>query len=167
MVNQQVLAEYWDEVRTRLTQKWEQLSLKDLPTLPDNLDQLIGQIQQKTGETRDAVEAYLARLTEEGAEVMAGVRQNVKQGAAQRGRNGAHGADAVGHGYDEARRTVRRRPTQSVAAAFGLGLICGVGLAVLLRGSSRPAPSAMERGRAATEQFGRKLRNSLSRNCRG
>ncbi len=83
MVNQQVLAHHWDEVRQQLCTKWKQLKEDDLPDFPGNVDQLIGRIQQKTGVSRETIEAYLATLSEEGKSVVEDVRQRVQQGAAK------------------------------------------------------------------------------------
>jgi ElaB/YqjD/DUF883 family membrane-anchored ribosome-binding protein len=160
MVNQQVLKHHWEEVRDQLQEKWDKLESSDLPSFPGNVEQLIGRIQQKTGESREAIETYLSELTEEGTAAAKQMRKRLETGAKRMAETAQQGAQAVREGYAEAGETIRRRPGQSMAAAFGLGLVAGVGIALLLR-SSRPAPSAavFDRGRGYTERFGKQIRD--------
>ena len=166
MVNQQALKHHWEEVCDQLQEKWDQLESSDLPSFPGNVDQLIGRIQQKTGESREAIEAYLSELTEEGSAAAVEMRKRLESGAAHVAETARQGARAVRSGYEEAGQVIRQRPGQSMAAAFGLGLVAGVGIALLLRGS-RPAPSrtVYDRGRGYAERFGKQLhdlRDSLA-----
>ncbi len=166
MVNQQALKHHWEEVCDQLQEKWDKLESSDLPSFPGNVDQLIGRIQQKTGESRAAIEAYLSELTEEGSAAAMEMRQRLESGATRVAESARQGARAVRDSYSEAGEVIRRRPGQSMAAAFGLGLVAGVGIALLLRGS-RPAPSATiyNRGRGYAERLGKQLhdlRDSLA-----
>lgn len=158
MVNQQVLKHHWDEVCDQLQEKWQQLKESDLPAFPGNVDQLIGRIQQKTGESRESIEAYLSELTQEGSQMAHDVRQRLEAGAARVAESARHGAQAVREGYSEAGEMIRARPGQSLAAAFGLGLVAGVGIALLLRNGRSASPSLYQRGRACTESLGRQMR---------
>lgn len=172
MVNQQVLAHHWDEVCEKLRDKYDRLSEADLSSFPGNVDQLIGKIHQKTGVSREAVEAFLAELTEEGHELADSLRDKMKEGADQvrqkvydgtakvseAARQGAH---AVQEGYVEAGQMIRQRPGQTMVAAFGLGMVCGLGVALLLRGSRPAPPSTFSRGRASAERFGRTIRDQI------
>ena len=172
MVNQQVLAHHWDEVCEKLRDKYDRLTEEDLPSFPGNVDQLIGRIHQKTGVSREAVEAFLAELTEEAHEMADSLRSKMQEGADQVRRkvqegsakvsDAAHqGAQAVRDGYAEAGEMIRQRPGQTMVAAFGLGLVCGLGAALLLRGSRPTPPSKLARGRASAEHFGRQIRDQI------
>ncbi len=77
MINQQVLAGHWNEVRGKLKEKWAELTDDDLLNFSGDVDQLIGRIQQKTGETREAIEAYLDTLAEQGASLAAAARDKM------------------------------------------------------------------------------------------
>ena len=160
MVNQQALKHHWEEVCDQLQEKWDKLESSDLPSFPGNVDQLIGRIQQKTGESREVIEAFLSELTEEGSAAAKEMRNRLESGAARVAGTARQGAQAMREGYSEAGEVIRRRPGQSMAAAFGLGLVAGVGVALLLRGA-RPTPQATvyDRGRAYTERFGKQLRD--------
>ena len=52
MVNQQTLTGHWNEVRGKLKEKWGQLSDDDLRSFSGSIDQLVGRIQEKTGDAR-------------------------------------------------------------------------------------------------------------------
>lgn len=147
MVNQQVLAHHWDEVRDKLREKWDRLAEDDLPTFPGNVDQLIGRIHQKAGVSREAVEAYLSELTEEGKGMIAQVRVKASQGATKVAEAARQRAESIRESVEGAEDVIRARPGQSLVAAFGLGLVCGLGVALLVRSKQKAQPTAVERGR--------------------
>jgi uncharacterized protein YjbJ (UPF0337 family) len=66
MVNTQVLQGQWNQVRGQLKKKWGQLTEDDLKFTNGNIDQLVGRIQHKTGEAREAIEGFLDELTSQG-----------------------------------------------------------------------------------------------------
>jgi ElaB/YqjD/DUF883 family membrane-anchored ribosome-binding protein len=161
MVNQQALAEHWSEVRDQIHEKWEHISADDLPRFPGNVDQLVGSIQQKTGESREMIEDFLATLTDEGSHLAADARERLREGTERLAETAQRGVEQVREGYREAQRMVRNNPGQAAAMAFGLGLVCGLGMALVLR--SRPAPpSRLERGRQAGERMARQMRETLA-----
>jgi uncharacterized protein YjbJ (UPF0337 family) len=49
----------WNIIKGKLTQKWANLTDDDLQYLEGKQDELIGRIQKRTGETREAVEQAL------------------------------------------------------------------------------------------------------------
>ena len=63
-MNQQTLSGQWRQVRGKLQEKWGELTDDELDHVEGNVDQLIGLIQQKTGETREKIEHYLDQLCE-------------------------------------------------------------------------------------------------------
>jgi ElaB/YqjD/DUF883 family membrane-anchored ribosome-binding protein len=148
MVNQQVLTHHWDDVRSQLCEKWKQLTEDDLPQFPGNVDQLIGRIHQKTGVARETIEAYLATLTEEGQEAIEGVQQRVRQAASSVASAARQGSERARERLSDAEEVVRNHPTQALITAFGAGLVCGMGIAMMLRGSQPRRLSRMERSRA-------------------
>ncbi len=104
MVNQQALKHHWEEVCDQLQEKWENLESTDLPSFPGNLDQLIGRIQQKTGESREAIEAYLSELTEEGSAAAQEMRQRLEAGAARAADSARRGCPSHASGLLRGRR---------------------------------------------------------------
>jgi uncharacterized protein YjbJ (UPF0337 family) len=160
MVNQQVLTGKWNEVRGRIKQKWGELSNDDLRVFNGNVDQLVGRIQRKTGESRDAIEQFLGELADGIAGAVADARDELEERAADAAEYAEHGYQALRDGYDYAERTVSRRPAQSMAVAFGLGVVAGAGIALMFR--PRTCDSTIERLRAGTRDTGRHVLAGLS-----
>lgn len=137
MVNTQQLQGSWNRIRGQVKEKWGNLSDDDLQVQGGNFDQLIGKIQQKTGESREAVEGYLETLTAKGASALSQAAQTAGQLAQQAGsqvrEQYQHVAEQVGEGYDQVQEVVRHNPTQSIAATFGIGLALGVLVGLALR----------------------------------
>lgn len=160
MVNQQVLDGNWHTLSDKLKAKWDQLTDDDLPTFNGNVEQLVERIQHKTGEPRELIEKFLDELTDEGASVFSAVRDKVEATAGQAAESARGGYEALRQGYAEAEKVVQQRPGQAVAIAFGLGLLGGLGVAVLLR--DRNHESRLAQGRATAEHFGRQMLDAVS-----
>ena len=160
MINQQVLGGKWHELSGKLKAKWGKLSDDDVRSFNGNVEQLVGRIQHKTGETREAVERFLDQLTDESSGVFSGVRDKVEETAGQAADSAREGYEALRQGYAEAEKVVQQRPGQAVAIAFGLGLLGGLGVALLLR--DRNHESRFVQGRAAAEHFGRQMLDAVA-----
>jgi len=147
-INAQELQGQWNSLRGRVKEKWGQLTDDDLQIQGGNVDQLVGRIQQKTGEGREAIERFLGDLTSRGGSAVSSTAEavgNFAQNAGDRLR------DQYGHLSDQARMqygqwaeeardryasaqdVVRHNPGQSVAAAFGVGLVVGVVVGLAIR----------------------------------
>ena len=62
MTNRLILEGNWNEIKGKLRHKWGQLTDDDLPQIRGDAEQIIGAIQRKTGEARDAIEQYLQEM---------------------------------------------------------------------------------------------------------
>lgn len=62
---QQVDKGIWNQFTGRLQEAWGSLTDDDLDRLKGRRDQLIGQIQEKTGEAREAIARKIDRIAEE------------------------------------------------------------------------------------------------------
>ena len=137
MTDQQTLEGDWNEIKNKLRQKWEQLTDSDLPQTRGDVDQLIGIIQRKTGEGRQAIEKYLQEMSGGAASAIGTAAETVRDYAQYAAETVQHttkqATDQVRAGYIEAERFVRNRPGESLLACFGLGLITGVVIALSLR----------------------------------
>jgi ElaB/YqjD/DUF883 family membrane-anchored ribosome-binding protein len=113
------------------------LTESDLPQIRGNVDQIVGIIQRKTGEGREAIEAYLQELSGSAASAAGAAAETVHNCAQHAAENVQHtakqAADRVRAGYNEAERFVRDRPGESLLVCFGVGLITGVVIALSLR----------------------------------
>jgi uncharacterized protein YjbJ (UPF0337 family) len=160
MVNQQELAGKWNDVKGALKKKWGSLTDDDVSMVNGNVDQLVGKIQQKTGETRDSIERFLDQFSDEAPAMLAGLRDKLQGSAKYVADTARQSSEKVRDAVAGAGQVVHDHPGQTIAAAFGLGLIVGVGLTVLLH--ERPQASAFSRGRAATGQYMHHLADKLS-----
>lgn len=144
MINVQELQGQWNRIRGELKQRWGALTDDDLTFQEGNVDQLIGRIQQRTGESREAIEQFLddlASRTSSGVEQMGeAARHYARQAGAYMQDTGERLRQSYGQAYGMARERygmaedyVRQRPGQSVATAFGLGLVVGVVVGLALR----------------------------------
>lgn len=136
-MNAQTLQGHWNEIRGQLKQKWGQLTDQDLEFAEGNVDQLVGNIQKKTGQSREEIEAFLDRLMSQGSAGAAAAGERFQQAAHYATDHLRSGYDAAREqfygGYDQAESMVRSNPLQSVGTAFGVGVLVGVTLGVLLR----------------------------------
>jgi uncharacterized protein YjbJ (UPF0337 family) len=127
----------WNEIKNKLHQKWEQLTDSDFPQTRGDMDQLVGIIQRKTGEGREAIETYLQEVSGNAASAIGTAAETVRDYAQHAAESVQHTAkqatDQVRAGYIEAERFVRNRPGESLLACFGVGLITGVVIALSLR----------------------------------
>ena len=144
MINAQELQGQWNQIRGQVKEKWGQLTDDDLTMQGGNVDQLVGKIQQKTGVAREQIEKFLGDLTSGGGSAVAKVAETARQYAQQAGEYVGQAGDRLREGYgqvgDVARQRyeaaedlVRQNPGQSVAAAFGFGLVVGVVVGLALR----------------------------------
>jgi uncharacterized protein YjbJ (UPF0337 family) len=136
-INAQELQGQWNKLRGQVKEKWGQLTDDDLQIHGGNIDQLVGRIQQKTGEGREAIEKFLGDLTSHGASAIsqaAGAVSSFSANAGERFRD-QYGnlSDQARERYDQAQDMVRQNPAQSVAAAFGVGLVAGLIVGLALR----------------------------------
>jgi len=135
--NAEQLAGSWNQIKGKLKEKWGQLSDNDLERFKGNIDQLVGHLQQKTGQTRQDIESFLA----DAAGAASGVMQKAKEMATEYTSKAAgtvqeqyeHASERVGEAYAAAEDMVKRKPVESLGAAFGVGVLCGVVLALVLR----------------------------------
>lgn len=157
MVNQQVFRGNWTEIRGRVKEKWGSLTDDDLVLAEGNLDQLVGIVQRRTGESREKIEHELDQLTRDYGSQVDRLRQQASSAASAAGENARQYADQASeaarrqyeqlhHQYDQAsaelraryadaEAAVRRSPVESLLVAFGTGLVAGVVVGLSLRPS--------------------------------
>jgi uncharacterized protein YjbJ (UPF0337 family) len=137
MVNAQVLQGQWNQVRGQLKKKWGQLTDDDLKFANGNLDQLVGRIQHKTGEAREAIEGLLDEFTAQGASSVAQAAEAAKNYAGYATDQVREGynriSDQFGRQYEASQDMIRENPARTVATAFGVGVLLGVVVGLALR----------------------------------
>jgi len=137
MINQQTLQGNWNEIKGKLRSKWGALTDDDLTVFNGNVDQLLGAIQRKTGEARESIEQFFEQFSANGASSIgqAGetVRAYAQQAAEAVQETSKHAAASVREGYADVENMVRQRPAESLAVCFGVGVVTGVVVGLLLR----------------------------------
>lgn len=144
MANTQELQGHWNQIRGQVKEKWGALTDDDLTIQDGNVDQVIGRIQQRTGESREAIERFLDGLTSRASSGVAQAAETARQYAQRAGNYMQDAGQHMRQGYDQAydmasqqygmaEDFVRERPGQSVAAAFGMGIVVGVLVGLALR----------------------------------
>ena len=126
MLNAQEVRGQWDKLRGKIKQKWGQLTDDDLAIVGGNVDELVGRIHEKTGVAREQIEHFIAELA------------SGTSSTAERARDAAMGfagdaASRMRDGYERVGERVRENPAQSMLAVFGMGVITGVVIGLMLR----------------------------------
>jgi uncharacterized protein YjbJ (UPF0337 family) len=136
-VNAKTLEGNWTKIKGKLRERWGHLSGDELESIHGNIEQLIGTIQQKTGEARASIENYLEELTADGATFANKAAETVKQAASNAQETvqdaAKQASDAMRTQYKNTEKTIKQRPMESVAVCFGAGLISGVVLGLMFR----------------------------------
>ena len=114
MFNQQTLEGNLNEIKGKIRTRWGQLTDDDLSQFHVEVDKLVGTIQRKTGEGREAIENYLNELSGSACSTVGqsaeSVRQYTNRAAETVQDTAKQAADQVRAGYIEAERFVRDRP---------------------------------------------------------
>ena len=76
-INVQGLQGHWNQLKGEVMKRWENFSEDDLKWSGGNIDQLVGRIQQRTGETREAIEKCLDQLTSQGSSAVSSAVESV------------------------------------------------------------------------------------------
>jgi uncharacterized protein YjbJ (UPF0337 family) len=140
MVTRQQLEGQWNQVKGRIQERWGQLTDNELAELEGNASQLVGTIQKKTGESRQAIEDFLEEVVAEGSSMLNKASETARD-YAQRASQAVHEnydkvAENVRDGYSQAADCVRKRPMESLGVAFGAGIITGVIVGLVLKNRS-------------------------------
>jgi len=139
MSTQEKMVGNWNQIKGKVKQRWGQLTDDELAEVEGNIDQLVGLVQQKTGEARQQIERFILKLNEDAGGAFTQATEAARQYADQATDALRGAADQIRErgmeGYEEAQRIVRSRPAETVAVAFGAGLV--VGLIVGMVASSR------------------------------
>jgi uncharacterized protein YjbJ (UPF0337 family) len=137
MITQQELQGNWNELKGCLREKWGQLTDDDFAAAKGSVDRLIGRIQQRTGESKATVEAFLDNAVASGASRISQAAEQIREYASDMSgmtqEKYEHAQEAIASGIETATDTVRRHPAESVAVCFGAGLIAGTVLGLILR----------------------------------
>lgn len=137
MFSAQAIQGNWNEIKGKIRSKWGALTDDDVAAFNGNVEQLLGAIQRKTGEARENIEHFLGQIVAGGAAAVSGAGESARSAA----HHAVDSAEAMSHNaavtvresYADVEAIVRKRPAESILACFGVGLVTGVVLTVLLQ----------------------------------
>src|SRR5215470_2544756 len=126
MITRQELEGQWNQVKGKIQSRWGDLTDDELQRAKGNANELVGVIQQRTGETRRAVEQFLDEAIRSGGsmaqqavdtarEYVDTAREYVDQTSDAARRHYDEAAEYVSAGMDQAQDMVRRKPVESIA----------------------------------------------------
>lgn len=137
MINAEQIQGHWDAIRGKLKQRWGELTDDDLNIAAGNVTQLIGAIETKTGEGRARIERFIDELVEDEDSSINRARQTARDYAQQAGERAREGyaqlARPMRQRYAGFERRVKEHPAQTTFATFGLGVIVGLALGLMIR----------------------------------
>lgn len=147
-LNTQTLDNHWQEIMGKLHDRWGTLKEEDLRGARGDVDKLVGTIQRRTGETRDAIQRFLDEIADgysgtaqQAADAIrnfAGRAAESVQGMAGRAAESVQGAkdqasESLRTGVKQTRQMVRQHPMESLLTCFGAGVVTGVVIGMLFR----------------------------------
>jgi len=120
----------WNQLKGKVKQRWGQLTDDELTHVEGHFDQLVGLVQQKTGQGRQEIERALSELSDQAGGTFTQASEMAREYVDQAGEKLRGAADQIRErtqGYaEDAQAMVRNRPAESVAVAFGAGIIVGL-----------------------------------------
>ncbi len=130
MATQEMFRGNWNSIVGAVKDKFGQITGDDLLRVEGNLDQFVGLMQKKAGQTREQVEQFLEECCSASSKTFSNAVESVAATAGQAGRYVSDGyryaADSVERGYEQTRDVVERRPLESLALVAGASLLAGV-----------------------------------------
>ena len=137
MVSQTVLEDNWNEIKSTLKSKWQQLSDHELRGFKGTADDLVQMIALRTGQAKTAIENQLEEMVTQGRSIQKQVGQYVSGAAIQAGEAYEEGYDIAAQkladGYKQASKYAKENPGAAVAILLGSGILAGLGIAMLMR----------------------------------
>jgi uncharacterized protein YjbJ (UPF0337 family) len=138
-LNQQTLQGNWNQIKGKLHERWGDLTEDDFTHAEGNVERLVGTIQERTGETRAAIEDYLEELSAGSGPAMKRAAESIRTYAEQAAGSvqdaAQHASESVQAGLSQTQNLVRRRPFESVMTCFGIGVVTGLIVGCMVRSS--------------------------------
>lgn len=137
MISRLELEGKWNQVKGRVLEHWGELTDDDLKETQGDLDELTGIIQEKTGESKKEIQSLLDEIVADSAGYATQATETARQ-YAEHANEAFHEhydqvSDSLREGYAHAEGMVRKNPVESVAVAFGAGLIAGAVVGLVLK----------------------------------
>ena len=172
MIAQDVLEGKWHTIRGKLKSKWAKLTDDDLLNVDGGIEQLVGKIQRRTGESREAIEHFIDQAANAADRASHNVHDSLEKAhqtvsqtfdsANQAAQETAHRvAERVRGRYQDAEQAIQERPAQAMLMAFGVGLVSGLGLALLLKSHHQERTVALGSLRQRRDNLGQHISDAI------
>jgi len=136
-LNTQTLDNHWQEIMGKLHERWGALQEDDLQRARGNIDELVGTIQRRTGETKDAIQRYLDEIAQNYSGTATQAADAIRNfaGRAAESMQGARdqASESMRSGVRQTRQMVSQHPMESILTCFGAGVVTGLVVGLLLR----------------------------------
>src|SRR5262245_9003906 len=83
MSTQERMVGNWNQLQGKIKPRWGQLTDDELNEVEGNVDQLVGLIQQKTGDARESIERAVNEFSESAGNVVTQATETARQFAGQ------------------------------------------------------------------------------------
>lgn len=135
MITKEELQGSWNGIKGKLKERWGQITDNEWREASGNVDQLVGLIQRKTGEARTQIEGVIHRLVSHSStdQMADEAADYTSQATAAIQDFKERLSETMQEQLSQAEDLVRRRPTESLLAALGTGLVVGVVIGCLSR----------------------------------
>jgi uncharacterized protein YjbJ (UPF0337 family) len=135
--SEQRLFGHWDTLKGKIKEHWGQITDDELMEVEGQYDQLVGLIQQKTGEARQQIKLFIYELAKYYI-VAFPQSKDASREYPEHPNEALHETteqlrERAREGFEQAHEVVRRRPAESVAVAFGTGILIGVIVGLISR----------------------------------
>ena len=120
----------WNSFVGAVQEKYSEITGDDLASVKGNIQQMVGVIQRKTGQAREEIEGFLRSLSSDASSSVNRVAEMANDLASRANEGLRDGynyvTDRSQEGYEAARHTVRQKPVETLAIAFGVGIVAGL-----------------------------------------
>ncbi len=141
MVTREQMSGNWHSVIGKVKERYGQITSDELSKVEGNMDQLVGLIERKAGQTREQAEEFLSSLYDKAEGTFRQVSEKGHQAYNQAYELLDEGMKQVSQkaneGYEYAKDTVARRPGESLALVAGLSMLAGIAIGVSIYSKSR------------------------------
>ncbi len=134
MATKQEISGKWNSIVGSVKKKYGEITDNELKQVEGDLDKLAGLVQQKTGQSRDQIEAYFDECCASADSVMGQVA-NYASEAGQTIRDGYDAtAEQARRSYQTSVKSMSRHPLESAGVALGVGLLVGLFVGISIGG---------------------------------